>query len=246
VSRPLAVFFLFFIGSTALPSRADIWIAGHGDIGAGLENNQLHLHLHFEAAATGATGPIALGEYEPGDHIIGVPGPSVARPTGAQWNFLGSATNIWFLPQSVDNAKPFLGFGLEDLNPADWTGPLTWSLNSVVSAPAGSNFSVWNSDQFGNPILRMATSDGITAADSFTQAAGGHEHFNLGFTDIGTYQLGFRIAGVHNTLGARSDTATFTFQVGNISAVPEPSSLCLLFGTIATGVFVRTRFRSKS
>ncbi|MEQ1828299.1 MAG: choice-of-anchor M domain-containing protein [Pirellula sp.] len=245
MSRPSTLLFLFFVVFSALPLRGDIWIGGHGDIAVGLTNNQLDLHLHFEANATGASGTIAAGEYEPGDHVIGVPSPSVSRPTGAQWNFLGSAANIWFLPQSVDNTKPFLGFGTEELNQANWTGLLTWSLNSVVSAPVGSNFSVWGSDQFGNPIVRMATSDGISAADSFTQAAGGHEHFNLGFTDVGTYQISLRIAGVHNTLGALSDSATFTFQVGNVSAVPEPSSLCLLFGTIATGVFIRARICRK-
>lgn len=225
--------FLAFQGTAS----ADIWIRGHGDLGVALVNNQLELHLHFADAVQGAAGTIAAGEYTPSDHIIGVPNPAVPRPAGNQWDFLGTAGSVWFLPQSVDNNKPFLGFGLEELvGPVNgnWNGPLTWSLNSVVASPAGSNFSLW-SESLGNPTVRMATSDGVTAADSFTQLAGGHEHFNLGFTQEGTYQISFRIQGVHNTLGSLSDTATFTFQVGNISAVPEPSTalaITAIFGMV--------------
>jgi surface-anchored protein len=227
--------------------RGDIWIAGHGDIGVGLESNRLHLHMHFENPVTGANGVIAAGEYESDDHVIGVPNPPIARPTGAQWNFLGSATNVWFLPVNADPAKPYLGFGLEELvntaaNPiaGNWNGNLTWALDSVVSSPVGSNFSMWT-EVLGNPNVNVATSDGITIADSFTQAAGGHEHFNLGFTREGTYELRFRISGVHATLGALSDNAVYTFQVGTITAIPEPSSIALISGCLAVAVFVRSR-----
>jgi surface-anchored protein len=241
MSRRLFAFSLLVACSIVSRVHGDIWISGHGDIGVGLENNQLHLHLHFEDTVAGASGPIAAGEYESTDHIVGVPNPPVARPTGTDWNFLGDATSIWFLPQSSNSAKPYMGFGLEELTgplAGDWSGPLTWSLTSVVTAPAGANVSIWQTnpnDPFGPPSVKVATSDGLTAADSFTQSAGGHEHFNVGFTREGAYELQFRIQGTHNTLGVLSDTAIYSFQVGTITAVPEPSSIALVFAAMGVG-----------
>ncbi len=215
-------------------ARADIWIGGHGDIGVELTaGGELELHFHFEDDAQGSGGTILAGEYSPSAFSISVPDPSIGRPSGSQWNFLGATTDqIWFLPQSSDPLKPFLGFGLEDLTAANWTGPLTWSLVGMT-APAGGNFALWQNDAFGNPTPFMSTVDGISAADSFTQVAGGHEHFNLGFNRAGLFELQFQITGTHNTLGSLSDTATFSF----IAGVPEPSSMALVgtagFGLIA-------------
>jgi hypothetical protein len=99
-----------------------------------------------------------------------------------------------------------------------------------MTAPAGGNFAVWQNDLFGNPVPFMSTVDGISAADSFTQGAGGHEHFYLGFTRAGLFELQFQITGTHNTLGLLSNTATFGFVAG----VPEPSSMALL-GCVGCG-----------
>jgi hypothetical protein len=204
--------------------RADIWIRGHGDIGAALTGGELELHYHFEDDAQGANGTITAGEYGPSAFSIAVPNPSVARPAGSAWDFLGAPTDqVWFLPQSSDPDKPFLGFGLEDLTASDWNGALTWNLVGMT-APAGGSFALWQNDAFGNPTAFMSTVDGISTADSFSQVAGGHEHFNLGFTREGIFELQFRISGTHNTLGFLSNTATFAF----VSGVPEPSSMALL------------------
>ena len=109
------VFAAVFANSAAF---SDMWVGGHGDIGVGLDAGQLHMHMHFDADVTGASGVISAGEYESTDHSIGVPGPSISRPAGAQWNFLGSESDsVWFLPQSSDANKPFVGFGLEELVP---------------------------------------------------------------------------------------------------------------------------------
>jgi hypothetical protein len=222
--------------------RADIWVGGHGDIGAEMNaSNQLELHFHFGSDVNAAGGgTIAAGGYAPSAIQVSVPGPSIDRPSGSQWNFLGATSDqVWFLPPSIDPNKPYLGWGLEELDPADWNGDLTWSLTSVVSAPAGSNISLWK-EEFGAPTPFFATSDGISAADAFTQPAGSHEHFFLGFTRLGMYQIELSIAGNHKTFGALSDSAVFTFAV-----VPEPTSTALI-GIASLGLATRFVRRRKS
>jgi hypothetical protein len=117
--------------------KGDLWVGGHGDIGIGLVGNTLDLHLHFEDAVDkGGGGSIPAGEYGPGDHTIFVPGPTVDRPAGSQWDFLGAPTDkIWFLPASSDPNKPYLGWATEELSPGDFNGNITVRLTSIVSAP---------------------------------------------------------------------------------------------------------------
>lgn len=222
------------VGCGLSSARADIFIGGHADVGAAFDNGQLVLHFHIESDAQGGGGAvIPAGEYAPTDLLAGVPDPAIARPAGNQWDFLGAPTDsVWFLPQSSDPNKPFLGLGLEDLNPADWSGPLTWTLVGF-NGPAGGNFSLWQNGSFGNPVPFMTTSNGITSADKVTQNAGGHEHFNWGFTRAGVFEIQFQISGTHVTLGSLTDTATFTF----VSAVPEPSSMALLACVGTASVF---------
>ena len=237
---------LFWCGfAISNPARADLWIGGHGDIGVALTNtNELELHFHFENAVDAAGGgTIPAGEYAPTDHSVFIAGPPILRPSGSSWDFLGAPTDsIWYLADFVEPNKPFLGWGLEDLDPADWNGQLTWNLVSVVSAPTGGNFSLW-SESFGTPTVRFATSDGITVADAFTQTAGGHEHFFLGFSREGIYQVELGISGNHKTLGNLSGTGVFTYAAG----VPEPSSIALLSVVSTGGCFgwIRRKRRTK-
>ncbi len=233
-------------------TRAEVYIIGHADLGVGFENNNLHLHLHAEDTLGlfgGGTRP--AGEYEPDDLLIGVPGPSVARPVGSQWNFLASSAGapIWFLPQGSDPNKPFLGLGTEDLLVADgWTTPLTWSFNSITTISGStSEFSMWQSDAFGSPSVFASTLVPTTnplGANKWAQSAFSHDHFNYGFTGEGVYDVNFTIAGTNATLNQSfSDTASYRFATGlAIASVPEPSSLALL-GLVATSVVLLRKRR---
>jgi surface-anchored protein len=90
-----------------------------------------------------------------------------------------------------------------------------------MSGPAGGNFSMWDSDSFGNPTFYFSTADGISDLDVYhPPVAGSHGHFNWGFTQPGTYELTFQFEGTHNTDGFKTASGTFEFQV---STVPEPA-----------------------
>jgi hypothetical protein len=223
---------------------ADLWIGGHGDIGIGLVGNTLDLHLHFaDAVDKEGGGSIPAGEYAPGDHTIFVPGPSVDRPPGSQWDFLGAPTDkIWFLPASSDPNKPYLGWATEELSPADFNGNITVRLTSLLSAPANATFSVWSLDPFGSPTSLMSTANGISNSDQFLLAPANHEHFFVGFTQEGLYDIEFTAFGNHKALGDISGTGVFKFAVG----VPEPSSMAMLAMASSGGFLGWLRRRKNS
>ena len=174
--------------------------------GSGFES---HLHNHG-----GADGAIINGvrveiesEYEPGDVTIVVSEFSTTT--------LNSQNHYW-LPQdendAANNGVPFLGIGLEELDPLDWVGSMTINLTGITGP---GSFVLWQ-DGFPNPTVFM---DSVN--DSLTLAPGSHTHFNWGFTEKGIYELTFEISGTHLVDGLVSGSGTYTFQI------PEPSSALL-------------------
>ncbi len=215
------------LASGSAHAALSVYTLGHADIGVGyLTGIGLEPHWHVHAGATVNGSPLAAdAEYEPTDLLAYVPPPSVPRPSGPAWNFLGNSAGapVWFLPQGLDPAKPFLGIASEELDPADWNS-LTLSLKSMTG-PAGGHFSLWQTDTFGSPTVKMATSDGISGSDSFAMTVGGHDHYNYGFTAPGIYYVEFQWDGDHKTDGRFSATGTYAFGV---TVVPEPGETAAL------------------
>lgn len=246
-----SVFALFLLAP--LPASAEIYLYGHADIGVGFEGGELHLHFHAENdLGTYGGGTIPAGEYEAGEFMIGVPGmgdfpgSGIARPSGSQWDFLGAADDlVWFLPQSSDPNKPFLGIATEELLPGDgWDSPLTWTVNSITRIwGADSHFALWSADAFGNPQVFASTRIPTGTGNSWQQDALSHEHFNYGFTGEGIYDVSFTISGFNSTLNESfSDTGSFRFITGGaITAIPEPSSFAILAAAAASVVSYRRR-----
>ncbi len=220
------------LATSTLAAQAQTYIGSdHVDIGIGYKPSGFDLHVHQE-------DPIDM-EYEPGEvvFLIGNAAATVS-PGGAYSGFLGSAgTPIWVLPTSEVANLPFIGFGTEELDSADWLGNITLSLASV-SGPG--NFSLWSVDSFGSPTVFMSSTDGSAAPDTLSLIPGSHAHYNLGFTAPGTYEVSFAASGTHAIDGAiLSGPATYTFEV-----VPEPSTWALLgLGTAALGWMVANRRR---
>ncbi len=174
-------------------------------------------HFHNEG---GSDGAIIDGvritsdtEYEPDELVI------MVRRTSTV--MIGLASYYWLPETEADadtNMVPFLGLGLEELDPLDWdNGTVTISLN-VISSPAGSHFRLWQDDGFGGAIDFINT-DGVPSG--FDLAAGSHTHFNWGFTELGDYELEWSISGIHLVDGIQSGSASYFY------AVPEPSTAIL-------------------
>jgi surface-anchored protein len=245
---PLLVALL--LGSSA---RGELlYTEGHGDIGVGYEDGQLHLHYHFGNNAV-VGGKSFSGEKEPDEVITAVPGPSVDRPVGAEWAPLGNQAGdpLWYLPQnSGDETKPFLGIATEDLDPGDWSD-ITWSVTGWLPPEINGHFSLWQRGPGLDdpPVFLAATADGlgIGDADSWTQGPGAHDHMNYGFTEEGIYQVELTAMGTHTTDGLKTASGVFTFGVGSAAAVPEPSTLTLLAvaGVFAAVPLARRRWRNR-
>ncbi len=195
-----------FVLVATTQAQSFVYSGGHGDIGLAYAAGALELHGHIHAGSIINAAAIAAdAEFAPSDFTILVPDPSVTRPSGATWDFIGSATGtpLWFLPQSQDPSKPFLGFGSEELIPSDWTSGLNLTLDGVQGP---GQFSIWQNGAFGTPTVRMSTADGISSSDRILLSAGGHAHYNLGFTAPGLYEVTFTASGVHAMDGPVSDT----------------------------------------
>lgn len=219
----LAVATLFFAGHAASVQASLLpYTSGHADIAVKLDGSKLELHIHADGAVIDGTArfdeEFALDEVS----ITHSGSPVITRPEGTQWDFTGAAQGepLYVLPQTENTSLPFLGWATEEVGLAsDWTGGITFALVNVTG-PA--HFSAWQTDGFGTITPWYSTADN-TVSNEVTLSIGTHAHANIGFTEIGLYEVTLKAFGTHTTHGELEDTATFTFEV-----IPEPASLALL------------------
>lgn len=252
--NPFCKFFilsLLLVGVLNLAAQAQIqYSEGHGDIGIGYEGpGELELHWHFEndeddTVLDGVTqigGVVGELEFEPSEVYVRVPDISfVERPADSALDVVANPGEfLYILPQLEAEAdgKPFLGIGTEELDMNDWDGPLTLSIGSV-DGPG--EFSMWQTDTFGDAVLLVAEADGLP--DMFSSTPGGHEHYNWAFTEPGVYDVEITASGVHLQDGVATDTATYRFVVGDNTPVPEPGALALV--GLGVGGMALLRLRS--
>jgi surface-anchored protein len=197
----------------------------HIDIDLRFEGRALEIGWHDETNGV---------EYAAGEALVPIPpGAIVLRPAGSQFNFLGFGAGqpVRVLPQINNPALVWLGFGSEEIDPADFTGDLTVELVAVRGPGAASS---WATDALGNPQVLFASGDGITGADSFLVPTGSHQHFNFAFTAAGLYELDFRVSGTLASTGQfiQSDATTLVFEAQQFEAVPAPASALVLIALL--------------
>lgn len=208
-------------------SAQALWTEGHGDIGMAYEDEgsgfEVHPHWHIEGGTVDGT-PRADEEFDTADLTLivpNIPNALATRNASSSWDPIGvgAGETFWRISTNPLTGVPYLGWATEDLNVADWVGDLTFSLTGL-NAPG--DISVYYFPD-GDLTFLWASSNGITGADSFNQAAGEHQHYNVAFSAPGTYEVEITMSGTHVTDGFQSGSSTFVFNV-----VPEPSSMLLL------------------
>ena len=98
---------------------------------------------------------------------------------------------LWVLPQSQDPLLPYLGFSTDGVPLGLYEGPLRYRL---LSMDGPGEFFVWQAAMAGFNIT-MNTQDGISEQDEVRLLAGGHAHYNWGFTQPGKYCVTLQAVG---------------------------------------------------
>lgn len=122
------------------------------------------------------------------------------------FEFIGATPgeNFWILPQTQDPSVLYLGLSSETMTPADRQNIALWNPNDPraasaqrwlkiqlldVRGPADGEFAVWQASG-GPPTVFMSTAQGgVDDSDALFPLAGGHDHFNWGFTQPGYYDI---------------------------------------------------------
>lgn len=223
----------FALTASASASAATL-TKGHVDfIGIAYDGTNFEPHSHVESGVVDGV-PIVDVEFGAGDLIIQISAPTT-RDAGSAFAPIGvgAGESYWTATESADeNVLPLVGFGLEELDPLDWSSNITVTLTGA-SIPMDAVFSTWKGEV--TPVFSFSTLDGLTAADSVSLVPGAHIDYNWGFTKVGNYELTFLIEGTHAVDGFKSTTASYAFAV-----IPEPSAALLgAFG--ALGLLRRRR-----
>jgi surface-anchored protein len=223
---------LLMVTAGALAAQAQTVInSGHVDIGIAYESGNWNLHVHQEQ-------PVEA-EFAPDEVILEVGAAAqTGVPADPSFSFLGNPGDpLWVLPKSENPELLFLGIGAEELDPADWTGGITLSLESVAGP---GEFTIWDTDLFGAPLLKMNSGDGIDSLDNLEVIPGSHAHFFYGFSAPGDYSVTFEASGLFEGLATASGPVTYQFSV-----IPEPGATALLLLGLG-GIAVRAwRHRGK-
>lgn len=205
---------VFALVSPAAQAFTTILDVDHADVGIGFKDGVWDLHVHDD-----------LGEYEAGETLLVAKRESeTVRPAGDQWDFIGAAAGapIWVLPQVEDPNLLFLGIAAEEIAAGIFANDRV-NLDLVAVRGPG-QFSLFQVNTFGAPIVFWTSVDGFSSADSLQAAVGGHAHFNWVFTAPGRYEIDLVARGTLVGGGVSSSpVTTYHFEV-----VPEPATMGVL------------------
>ena len=192
--------------------------SGHTDVAVGYSANAgWALTVHLDE------GDIT---YDPSEALLYAgPNTHTTQPNDPRFAFLGAGAggDVWVMPQTADPSKIYLGFGLDDVEPGTFdnyfeTDPRVnaqgeWIKVSVIDVRGPGQFSMWQTDASGNPIVWASTYDPNSQENAIFLLPGGDSHLNWGFTATGTYEVDFQASAYLNGELTSSDVVTYHFGV---------------------------------
>jgi surface-anchored protein len=224
-----AALLLSFVLFSSLLSAQVPYTTGHGDIGVGYDAGEQAFEPHWH-----------LGEdveYAPEGAVAIIPS-SAASPFGLA-PALGVADGTEIRIAGSSAHQPNLGFATEELDPAEWAGPITLSLTDWSGT---GEFALYTTNLSGTTVVDIYLSTFNPAstfgANGFELFPGDHQHFAFGFTAPGHYELEFTWTGSHVADGVITTSGRFAFDV-----VPEPATTGLAL-LAAAALFTTRRRRS--
>jgi surface-anchored protein len=258
LNRRIGLIFFAALFAVTGKAQAGLYVAGHGDLRPYYEGGQLRARYQLDYSAlvdgvevgTFESGPVS---FSPGSLVTYIPDVTLTIPDLSEYpaySFIGanSGDPVWYLPEVLEFDRPWLGLSSEELNFGDWAGDALQLSLASVTGPAGGYFSMFGTGDFGDPIVHMATADGIAGTDIYHYLSGGglvpglrvssHAHVNWMFTQPGAYEVVLKFSGEHVTDGYREVFVPVSFAV----AVPEPGGLTLAgVGALALWLARRNR-----
>lgn len=226
----------------------NLYSAGHADLAVGYGATE-GLHLFYELSSTAVVNgsPVGSGGASTSSSDVSVIVPESVLTIGhasLPAPFAGNALYVLAQTSVGAGTRPFLGFGAEEIDPGVFVGDsLTFALTDFFSSTGG-QFVLFSNGSQANPSIN--TVDGLSASDFVDLYAGGHDHFNLGFTAAGIYDLRFSAAGALVGGGTATASGVFRFVVGDVPptpTVPEPGSLMMAGLAITAGGLIAARRR---
>ena len=227
--------------SLPLNAASVAYTSGHGDIGVGYDASVTEFEPHWHMGVGAVIDGSSLAteeEYAPGDLVAIVSSTrlspnglaaGIGVPDGSSIRVAGSAAY-----------QPNLGFAVEELDPANWTGIITLTLTAWTLPSASADFAMYTTNLAGTSVVETVFSThsiaSTFASNSFTMTPGDHVHFQFGFTEPGNYDLELTWTGMHKVDGNISTTDTFRLHV-----IPEPTSVTLIGLALGLAGFRRRR-----
>lgn len=211
----------------------DVYSAGHSDVNVSYDSGTRSLELNYDFGSNAVINGSILGSAGAGDRdadTITVLLGSNALVTGSAALPAPFAGNpLWTIPQTSLAGRPFLGIGAETIDPGLFRDDtLTLTLTGFSLSPSGGQVVLWQNGGESTPFFNSA--NGFSAADHVDISAGGHDHYNYGFSRAGAYELNFTASGTLLDGTSLSTSGVYRFQVGPFApaSVPEPGSLALM------------------
>lgn len=205
--RPLNLFLTALLVSFSLTSLTSLAHA------APITSGHMDLDLDYSGGAGGvmsidwktynpmsAGTPINDDDYAPSGNPVSVPlANAYTVPASASFACLGAAgSTVYRLKQAQDATQVWLGYNTQDVPASTFVNDkVALRLVSVVSAPAGGRFIMYQTNSFGTPTYLLNSTAGACNVATFPGGISRnvHGHSWFAFSAPGSYTLRFEASG---------------------------------------------------